>query len=244
MVIFDEAHNIEDAARSAASINVCRKSLILVVIQLELLSRGGTVAFKALYVLFNALMAWFERMSSVLGPEEYKNAMNVWSGEEILEIYKDELGLTAETLAVYIEHFKTVLKDNEDIAKLLNPEAEDDDGTRDNNSQIIPAYEEEGKMSAATAFLIKNLFKVLQYMFEGDNVSCFKIVIEQEKISSSRTRGPRDHELNIWCLDSSVVFKEVLTYSLPFHFFCSYFLPYSSAKPLILYSLQAVHLVH
>lgn len=198
-IIFDEAHNIEDCCRSSASFSISKRQLQSVVMQLEYLSRSGIVSFQSLHSILDGIFRWFEKMGSYLTVEDCKNHHNVWSGEEIMDMFA-EFGLTRDSLAVYFEHLKTVLKDNDDISKLFGSET-----TKEGRVEV--EFEEKGaEISASVSFILKDLFKVLQYMYDDDsrNTGSFKVAIELDD------RKKDSHmSLNIWCLNSAVVFREI-----------------------------------
>ena len=210
VLIFDEAHNIEDFSRSAASTSISKKTLTLAVAQLKTLAEGsGITSFRSLHELSFNLLEWFERMSGALTEEDMKSGANVWGGEEILETFDSVFGLNGNTLEVYSEHLNSVLADNDDIARLL------EEGDSDPSSVKIGYEDEAGgglhtgppKLAASISFFLKDLFKVLQYMYENNQVNskCYKVLID--KGGDRRTRA--ELCLNFFCLDSSVVFTEL-----------------------------------
>jgi len=203
-VIFDEAHNIEDCSRGFASFSITKSKLQSVLVQLESLSRSGMVSFSSLHTMMTGIFEWFQRMISVLTPEAYKSHHNVWSGEEIKEIFESGFSLTKDSLTVYYEHLKSVLKDNEDIANLF--------GSKEGNDERVEvAFEETtAKISASVSFVLKDLFKVLNYLYDDDprNVGSFKIAIVPETTSRGK-KSDFQVALNIWCLNSAVVFREI-----------------------------------
>lgn len=107
------------------------------------------------------------------------------------------------------------------MASLLQPQGEDDDAFADFTQQkpspirIRPSYEDETKISAASTFFIKDIFKVLKYMYANDSSDArsFKIVIEPERSSGNmnarQSKGGNPLCCRFWCLDASVVFREI-----------------------------------
>jgi hypothetical protein len=128
---------------------------------------------------------------------------------------------------VYLEHLNTVLADNDDISKLLDSSKDQTDSFAASERRVDLQYEEEedgegssaaneksSKIDATTSFFLKDLFKVLEYMYGNDqeNSKCYKIVIDKSNSDQSGGRrgrggGAEQLSLNFWCLDASVVFK-------------------------------------
>jgi Fanconi anemia group J protein len=134
IVLFDEAHNIEDVSRTAASTQLNRSMLHSTIDQLRGLSRAGTIAFKSLLQLVSDIVEWMDAAIGILynsdnlhANEDMESKSNVWSGREALEIFAQRFSLSEASLDVYLEHFKTVMSEQEDVDQILGAYGDDAD---------------------------------------------------------------------------------------------------------------------
>eukprot|EP01041_Mallomonas_annulata_P001956 gene1956-3796_t len=222
IIVFDEAHNIEDVARSAASAEITRNNLNIAVLQLRVLASTGVVAFKSLLELLEKLLLWLDKTYKLLQSMDMKSDENIWHGEEAAEILEIELGLDINTLPIYEEYFKTVMHDNDNVALLLN----NNDNNDDNNDTKAIQYEEkanEAKLSSTSCSVVKSLLLTARYMLGRNKMylTDYKLVIQQNRDrfqtnnnnSSNNTTTSNgikwDFSLNIWCLNAAVSFADL-----------------------------------
>ncbi len=121
VVIFDEAHNLEDVCRGSASFSLPRSDLDVAYHQLDKLCTTGLPCFVALRDMLLNLLMWFDQSWRGLTPKSIKEGANIWSGIEALGIFEEKLGLIKDTLPIYMEHFKT-LQNDEDTLQMFQGE--------------------------------------------------------------------------------------------------------------------------
>ena len=142
IIIFDEAHNIEDVCRDVASCEMEFSSLEIAKKQLSKLSEHGSTAFGVFLKLICELKDWCDEMHRLLlGTGVGDNGEGIWSGSEILEIYKDRFGLSVDTLAIYESSLNTISEEQEDAAGIVNDTS--DPTMQLNADHIDLAYENE-----------------------------------------------------------------------------------------------------
>ena len=209
--MYFSAHNIEDFSRSTASSSFNNITLNSILSQLCILSSSDLVAFKSLFELFKGLSDWFDKVTDTLTYEDFKNGNNVWSGEEIIQIFSSDFGLSPDTLPIYIEHMRTVLADNEDINSLIGNTFLEEQKTSDEQLEFETTTTSiKDKLPASASFFIKDLMKVLSYLYakETDNAKSYKIVIEHDRQHNSAF-GAKNYILHFWCLSPAIVFREI-----------------------------------
>ena len=121
IIIFDEAHNIEDVCRDVASCEMEFTSLEIAKKQLSKLSEHGSTAFGVFLKLISELKDWCDEMHRLLlGSVVGDSGDGLWTGSEILEIYKERFGLSVDTLAIYESSLNTISEEQEDAAGIVN----------------------------------------------------------------------------------------------------------------------------
>lgn len=170
IIIFDEAHNIEDVCRDVASCEMEFSSLETAKKQLGKLSEHGSTAFGVFLKLICELKDWCDEMHRLLlGTAVGDFGEGIWTGSEILEIYKDRFGLSADTLAIYESSLNTISEEQEDAAGIVNDTS--DPIMKLNTDHIDLAYENDNEnmnpslvpgnnpyvLSASILMMLKNL---------------------------------------------------------------------------------------
>ena len=196
MVVFDEAHNIEDVCRDMGSLEISKQMMLIAVKQVKDLV--DSVAIKSLYTLVISLLKWIDEMEAI---GEGSGGENVWDGEEALLIFRDRLGLNEESLQVYRQHLADILEQQGDFDGLMdeNPEDESADNGQDSNNTSF--------LSTPILNIFKNLINVFMYLLP--NGKDYKVCIENGIFNVWLMRGIYLH----CCLKSisagGVVFQEI-----------------------------------
>ena len=246
IIIFDEAHNIEDAARSSASMEIPYQLLSMTVLQLRILSKTNNIALKSLLTMTEHILHWMDEIIIILSSAGSDVEYNVWTGNEILSILEMKWGITKETFQIYFTYFEKLISENEALEDLLKFDSEDtsiDDQDNNNNkefnqtsTQVEVHYEkdteddneeeqEKNILSPQSLFILKGIFKVLNFMFVHDHkyISEYRMVLMKDtnlnKIHHKKTRHSHYHSTNsfinnkyklcFWCLSAAVVFEPI-----------------------------------
>lgn len=223
VVVFDEAHNIEDICRSAASLEVTLSSLTAVSKQLSVLTKDteNEVAYRALHTLTNSIIGYLNRVSKLLETMGFEQENNVWGGQEALSILEDEINLTKDTLEVFKRHYETIRAEEDEHQRAVSRgedsvgvsskldiryDSEDDGNRSDREAAGRPGLSSQSKI------VISKMLTVFSFMFMNDcqNIDKYKMVIEPTRRERSRGgASTRDISWNLWCLSADVAFKDL-----------------------------------
>lgn len=112
VVILDEAHNIEDSAREAASITLPSTQLLDVAEEIHLLMKLPSTdetkeSYGRLMALCQNMAQWMEKTSSSLPQRGFEETCGIWSGAELSAILRD-LGVTDTTLPLLEEAYRVI----------------------------------------------------------------------------------------------------------------------------------------
>lgn len=217
VVIFDEAHNIESICRDAGSAEFDRAALQRVVDQLAL--KEGSAPFEAFSVLVKRLLLWIEEMKDCIPSEEdtdrrnssskdkFLKGQNVWDGVEALYIFETRLGLTNDSLQIYVQHLQTIQAQQEDLEVALQ-NRDDSASSYGEDADVDNALPDVA--SSDVIFVLSKLVGTLRYMMrnECEHAADYRVVLSKRSTWSGQRRPRTDTVvLNIWCLNSAVVFK-------------------------------------
>ena len=204
ILIFDEAHNIEDCARDAASNTLNDSDLVNTIADLDHLIADEVKVeeHKPLHLLCTKIGQWLQARSEVLTETGYETWSRVWFGKEFLSCLA-EWGITIDTLPVlqkcFMEAVANEQEGEEEFPKMLH---------------------------TASQGLLGGLFHVLSYLLYGDQkyVGDFRIAVirqaeygvpppkrSREGWISMNKRSTRYFSTNLhfWCLNPAVAFSNM-----------------------------------
>lgn len=203
VVVLDEAHNVEDSAREAASLTLTAVDLqntlddLDRLIQIQVLTENH----RALHVMIGSFLRWIHESSSQLKERGFEQSSKVWSGREIVTAMEKQ-GITSGTFGLYFEHFQYVMA-----------------SAKDPNRQGIPS------LSSLSCSLLEGIFLIGKFMM-GENmkyISDYRCAVLKTSVmvrdaqimpggwrrSHGGMRKEWTHSLNFWCLNPAVVFSEL-----------------------------------
>ncbi|CAL4225614.1 unnamed protein product, partial [Meganyctiphanes norvegica] len=201
IVILDEAHNIEDSAREAASCKLEQEGLLEARNELEKLANHDFKKYQCeeLAKILSSLSGWIVENSENLNDyTEFDRSGKIFSGTEMIAIL-DNMGYSKSRLEEVKGCFVAL--------------------TEENDSQD----ENEITISANTKQLLGELFMVLHFLFK-DNMKYrddYKIALvkaqQRKKVEgigtwidkSRRAKVSWTFSINFWCLNPAVSFHEV-----------------------------------
>eukprot|EP01119_Soliformovum_irregulare_P011667 TRINITY_DN2946_c3_g1_i1.p1 TRINITY_DN2946_c3_g1~~TRINITY_DN2946_c3_g1_i1.p1 ORF type:complete len:793 (-),score=221.10 TRINITY_DN2946_c3_g1_i1:92-2470(-) len=186
VVIFDEAHNVEDVCRSVSSFDFDLKDFAELSKGLKVLSTLEYIGslWAPLYHIVESLLQSFSELAQTLKPEDFEKNANVWKGDTIVNILRDA-GVTLETF------FN--LKNTATLAFV---------------SETPPRY----KLTSVPTIAMENLFQFFDFFFSYNlkHAKDYRMVIE--KSANFRATQKRwQFTLGLWCLNASVAFNHVAT---------------------------------
>ncbi|XP_067866827.1 Fanconi anemia group J protein isoform X3 [Heterodontus francisci] len=215
IVIFDEAHNVEDCARESSSFNVMESQLLFAREELDSMvnqniRRSDHEALRAVCYSFTN---WLKESSGNLVEKEYETSCRVWNGKEMLNIFHN-WGLTSATFSILQKQLDAVLEKEEKVL-VLNGQQE---------SVTVPT------VCASTQMVLKGLFMVLDFLFRDSSrfADDYRVAVQQtytwtnqpdfsdENGFFARPRNRRSSRkktavltLNFWCLNPAVAFSDL-----------------------------------
>ncbi|CAM9453258.1 unnamed protein product [Scytosiphon promiscuus] len=220
VVIFDEAHNLEDSAREAASAKLSLRALANAAGELYRLgAKSGSLApsYDLLRGMIVGVQSFLEEEDSCLNIGSYEKAHKVFKGTEALGLMQSRAGVTSESLV----HLR------EALSMVVNENASADPYALDQDEDEIPGQSHNGDvLSSGSVHVTASLVKVLGFLLADgmENVEHYKMVVLRERgpwePAASRGRRGRNRAgagsittmetyLCFWCQSASTCFSEI-----------------------------------
>ncbi|XP_021366020.1 Fanconi anemia group J protein homolog [Mizuhopecten yessoensis] len=209
IIILDEAHNMEDAAREAASQTLKCDELEKAIKELDEMIANNMKTPDCLRIrqMCHGLIKFMEDNEASLQQQSYDQAYRCWSGYDIIA-RMDQLGIGPK-------HFP-------DIKKSYTKVKETEDETKVWNS-----HGQEVKLSKPVLSTLEAIHKVLDYLYRDDLkfVPDYRVAIvkttsytsnrdtDNSWLNSKKRRGMRAvpvsvNSLNFWCMNPGVAFSD------------------------------------
>ncbi|CAD6218226.1 unnamed protein product [Miscanthus lutarioriparius] len=188
IIILDEAHNIEDIARDAGSVDIDEESLCLLQGELQNLATDEAVAmiYQPLHDIIQGLIGWIAEREDNLHNHEFGHPASYWTGEKAMNELQ-RAGISPMYFPVLQECATKAIKAASDT---------ESDGSH---------------LSGGRAMTLESLFSSLSYFFgqKGRNSCDYQLALQRfvkkegnDEISSRCT-------MSLWCLNPAVVFQEI-----------------------------------
>ncbi|KAG1337169.1 hypothetical protein G6F62_005997 [Rhizopus arrhizus] len=227
IIILDEAHNMEDAARSAGSFELDDRALSMVKIELTQIIKSGfeVSAHQILEYLFDGLWEWVCSADNVYDIKEYERHICVWSGQKIIEKLK-ELNITAHVFEsqfvpayrIASTHAETVRKESENRG-LVDDNNEKEE--KDNDAEVV--VHRRKCLSNSSLNIVQGIFLIFGYLFREDSdytedyrMALMKRVDRGGKIYGARKNNRKSahdstwaYKLGFWCLNPGIIFQDM-----------------------------------
>ncbi|XP_065192679.1 uncharacterized protein LOC135823764 isoform X2 [Sycon ciliatum] len=215
VVVLDEAHNIEDSARDAASADVKFDDIELALINLRKLLEKSILArhHRPLESMLSSLAGWIKSMEGNLISNEFEKYSRTWTGIDMVRELDRKCAINSQTLSLYRTHYAEAQKH---LAEQRNMATQGD--PRDANDL------DDEMMLGPTAALFDTLFMVLSFLLDNNarHAIDYRINIEKVRgrpkpvVNRGFIRRPREDDaefwsltLHFWCLNPAVCFKEI-----------------------------------
>ncbi|CAH1801196.1 unnamed protein product [Owenia fusiformis] len=216
IVILDEAHNIEDSARDAASFTVGKDHLEYLIPDLKRMMNAKVKYFEhdRMQGLICKMKDFMSSQTKNLKMRKYDTQVASWSGVEIIA-QLGNLGITRENFQMY--------KDTH--AKICEKEDDFMSGKRGKDPT------KEVKLSGFSRKVLEGLFTVLDYIFRHNMkytedfrmtiVKTIRFLVQHKNqeantndVTLSKKTGKRKMEetfdLNFWCMNPAVAFSDLV----------------------------------
>ncbi|KAG7597750.1 Helicase superfamily 1/2 ATP-binding domain DinG/Rad3-type, partial [Arabidopsis suecica] len=190
IIIFDEAHNMEDIAREAGSINLEEDILFKLKNELEQMSENEPEIYESLYIVVEGLISWIGRKKDSLVKRDSEHYFSNWTGDRALKELK-EFNISRENFPNLMACFNQAITKSE--AAEMDPD--------------------KPYLSGISVSTLEELFATLTYFFSrnGSHVLDYEMGLQR---SAKRGDNGWTHTFSLWCMNPSVVFKDLADLSL------------------------------
>ncbi|XP_037493665.1 Fanconi anemia group J protein homolog isoform X1 [Jatropha curcas] len=209
ILILDEAHNIEDIARDAGSVDVDEDVLIKLQMELQQLCLLDASIYEPLHDMAQDLVSWIKRRKSTLQKREFQNYFSCWTGDKALKELQ-EANISQQCFPILLDCATKAIKAATDT------ELDTD------------------HLSGMSVIVLEGLFSSLTYFFSrnGCHISDYQLALRRYvKRDKKNPVGDWTCTLSLWCLNPAVVFSDIAKISLsviltsgtlsPMNSFCS-----------------------
>uniref|UniRef100_A0A8C4QP73 Helicase ATP-binding domain-containing protein n=1 Tax=Eptatretus burgeri TaxID=7764 RepID=A0A8C4QP73_EPTBU len=227
IVVLDEAHNIEDSSREAASFSLSLPSICSASMELQSFAKTSETrasAYDALYALCFSIYGWMEEGENGLAQRDFELWCREWSGKEMVAILQG-WGITPLTYKVLQRNFNLILEREE--AQNIHAAKGNSKKNLSKRQVFLPA------ISAVTKGVLQGLLMVLGYLFKEEYryAEDYRVVLARSMASSAPKPDQPDAEgffsrqpvgkrnksrimaplltLHLWCLNPAVAFSEI-----------------------------------
>ncbi len=196
VIVFDEAHNLEDTCRSAASATLQAPALERSWLRLNILQASSQPIVKDLRNLVGKIKEWMVNMNEVLDYDAIKRLENVWKGQEILEICHEKFGLNVDTVDVFSTYLKEFRQAEDVFGKLAYEPETTEDG------------EKEKVLDGATLQLLNSLFQAFAFMKDPDNLDAYRMILTSQWKNYGPGRNIKEIALIFSCMNAGVAYRD------------------------------------
>lgn len=189
VVILDEAHNIEDACRNAASVEVSYTDIKDTAAVLASIIQGtkneeALENHRLVYKLLHEWELWIAKTTPTLEQKAFETNVKVFSGRDKLALL-NEMGLTADNYEAHHTAMESVLQ------------------------YSAEAKEGQDKLNAKGTTVVQSLFKLWKFFFlhNGRFMDDYRLVLQQtSQRDKERQTSFWVQTLCVWCLNPAVAF--------------------------------------
>lgn len=210
VIIMDEAHNIEDSAREAASfsISTCQLTEVIAdVLQIGQLKDDNSEPYMFIAKVLENLKKWLDNSQDLNDYVSFDSSCKVWSGDDMIAVL-EYIGIGPDTFPLFKKRFLGIMK-------------EESENEKEKLSEI-----EVPKLSGPTQVCLKNLTEILNYLYKDalKYVPDYRCVVMKSKTysnernmmslsqsSKKKTFSKPEYEItmNFWCLNPAVAFSDM-----------------------------------
>ncbi|KAI3518646.1 hypothetical protein L1887_07453 [Cichorium endivia] len=196
IIILDEAHNIEDIAREAGSIDAEESVLIQLQSELENLCVSDRVTqsdqveiYQPLCEMMEGITSWITRKKNSLGKHSFQHNASCWTADKALKEL-EEASISKQCFPTLQDCATKAIK----IATEADPEVD--------------------HLTGMPCTVLEGLFSSLTYFFseDGAHICDYQLVLQSRIKPDAGVEWPCT--LSLWCLNPSLVFKNIADASL------------------------------
>ncbi|XP_043711394.1 Fanconi anemia group J protein homolog isoform X2 [Telopea speciosissima] len=191
ILILDEAHNIEDMAREAGSLDVEEDALDALQTELGQLCLSDSTIYQPLHETIEGIISWIGQRKSTLQKHEFQHYCTCWTGEKALRELQ-EAGISKQCFPILQDCASKAIKD----ASIVD-------------SDVVG-------LSGMSAAVLEGLFSAFSYFFSGNglHIHDYQLVLQRYAKRVGEHDGSWKHSFSLWCLNPAVVFREIANLSM------------------------------
>ncbi|KAK4753383.1 hypothetical protein SAY87_022181 [Trapa incisa] len=192
VIIFDEAHNIEDITREAGSVDIEEDVLDKLHNELKELLAIDSLIYQPLCEIIQELIDWMDRRKSTLEMREFQHYVSCWTGDKAVKEL-GEVHISQQCFPILLECATKAIKAATDLES------------------------DKPHLSGKSVLTLEGLFSSLTYFFcqNGAHILDYQLALQRYIKKDTRTGlGYPVHCLSLWCLNPAVVFKDIADLSL------------------------------
>ncbi|XP_035207448.1 Fanconi anemia group J protein-like [Stegodyphus dumicola] len=203
IVVMDEAHNLEDSAREAASSSITLSQLTDSITDLQKMGqRSQTIPECYLYVakILTNLADWLKLNSNNLSEyTSFDSSAKVWNGNDMIAVL-NYVGLGPESFDEFKIKFSKIFAEKNE--------------SKDENSIL---NNDDPKISGLTITCLKCLIQPLTYLYYNNMIFVpdYRFVVIKSKLSKLQSKkrtsalGGVELTMHFWCLNPAVAFSDI-----------------------------------
>ncbi|XP_007018074.2 PREDICTED: Fanconi anemia group J protein isoform X1 [Theobroma cacao] len=192
IIVLDEAHNIEDIARDAGSVDLEEDALLKLQTELEQLYMIDATIYQPLYEMIQDLMGWIEQRKSTLEKHEFRHYFSSWTGDKALRQLQ-EANISQQCFPILLDCATKAIKAASDTES------------------------DAPHLSGMSVITLEGLFSSLTYFFSrnGSHIFDYQLALQRYvKKDGENAFGNWTCSLSLWCLNPAVVFRDIAELSL------------------------------
>lgn len=192
IIVLDEAHNIEDIAREAGSVDLEEDVLLKLKMELEHLYMIDATIYQPLYEMTQDLIGWIEQTKGTLEKHEFQHYFSSWTGDKALRQLQ-EANISQQCFPILLDCATKAIRAATDT---------ESDAPRLSGMSVITL---EGLFSSLTYFFSRN----------GSHIFDYQLALQRYlKKDGKNAFGSWTCTLSLWCLNPAVVFRDIADLSL------------------------------
>ncbi|KAI7872197.1 hypothetical protein BDF14DRAFT_1873284 [Spinellus fusiger] len=217
VVILDEAHNIEDVARTSGSFEATETEWNIIHIELTQVIRNFRLHIEhgVILSIVDSFLSWMRDSEKELNSKEHGPDIHLLSGPEIISELK-KLQITESSFSSSITPaFSKVVQYTENVRK----EKEKEKKSKPNDQASSESQEKEANstfslrasISTSSLRLLESFFMVIGFFYEPEHTYAddYRMVLIRNTSHDSTHGNDWKYKMGFWCLNPGIIFKQI-----------------------------------
>eukprot|EP01133_Synstelium_polycarpum_P004349 gene4349-5078_t len=216
IVIFDEAHNIEDALMSAASFDITREDLREVAVSFknilsssslsEMLSAKAMESVEMLFYMIERIDKWIGSKMESLTETDFEKQSNVWHGLQVVTIL-EEMGINKGNYKNVMSAIDALSEGEDEILK----EKDKEQGKLKESVKIRKEKDSRSEIISERAMgILESFTTVVWFLYEHMQfIADFKLILQKTSLFVQGSGTKWQTTFSIWAMNPRVAFKSI-----------------------------------